>query len=377
MPTQHMPPTETRGQRGPANTAPPSRPDTSPVYTPQPPTYQPPYQPMYQQYPPPQQYPAPPYPPTRSRSPWGWIIALIGIGLFAFIVLGIFVGVRAGREARRVVNPPPRAVEPAPGTTVTDSKPISFPLNKDAVVSLKNISGKITVEGWDQPNAEVRIIKRGGSAQEQRDANVTIDSNPTRLSLQLAPARGTTNVTVDYEVKLPRQVGKIELSGASSDIELRDITAAQIMVNTASGSVEIADAVADIMAKTASGELNLGQVKGNVTASSQSGSINITDLSGTANTSTVSGKTEVVFENLAQGSPLEFKSVSGGIDIQFRDQANFDLTAETVSGNIDLDGDFAFEVEKRMVGARATGREGQGGPPLRIKTVSGGIQLSK
>lgn len=377
MPTQQMPPTEARGPRGQANTAPPSRPDTSPVYTPQPPTYQPPYQPMYQQYPPQPQYPAPPYPPTRSRSPWGWIIALIGIGIFAFIVLGIFVGVRAGREARRAVTPPPRAVEPAPGTTITDSNPVSYPLNKDAVVSLKNISGKITVEGWDQPNAEVRIIKRGGSAQEQRDAKVTIDSDPTKLSLLLAPARGNTNVTVDYEVKLPRQVGKIELSGASSSIELRDITAAQIMVNTASGSVEIADAVGDIMAKTASGELNLGQVKGNVTASSQSGSINITDLTGTANTSTVSGKTEVVFESLARGGPLEFKSVSGGIDIQFQDQANFDLTAETVSGNIDLDGDFAFEVEKRMVGARATGREGQGGQPLRIKTVSGGIQLSK
>jgi len=372
-----MPPSDTRGPRGPANTARPSRPDTSPVYTPQPPTYQPPsYQPMYQQYPA-QQYPAPPYPPTRSRSPWGWIIALIGIGLFAFIILGIFVGVRAGREARRAINNPPRAVEPMTGTAITDSKPVSYALNKDAAVSIKNISGKITVEGWDQPNAEVRIIKRGGSAAEQRDTKVTIDSDPGKLAMQLAPARGTTNVTVDYEIKLPRQVGRIELSGASSSIELRDISAAQITVNTASGSVDIANADGDIIAKTVSGELNMAQIQGNVTASSQGGSISINDLTGAANTSTVSGKTEVVFDSLAKGNPMEFKSVSGGIEIQFHEQPNFDLTAETVSGSIDLNGEFGFEVEKRMVGARATGREGSGGQTLKIRTVSGGIELSK
>jgi DUF4097 and DUF4098 domain-containing protein YvlB len=149
------------------------------------------------------------------------------------------------------------------------------------------------------------------------------------------------------------------------------------MVSTASGSIEIVDANGDVIAKSASGELNLGSVKGNVTANSQSGSINIRDLSGTANTSTISGKTEVVFESLSQGGPLEFRSVSGGIEIQFQDRVDFDLTAETVSGNIDLNGDFGLEVEKKMVGARASGRVGSGGQPLRIKTVSGGIQLSK
>lgn len=372
-PTQQMPPSDVHGLRGQVNTAPSSRPDTSPVYNPQPPTYQPPSYPQaYGQYSA-QQYPPP---PTRSRSPWGWIIALIGIGLFAFIVLGIFVGVRAGREARRAMTPP-RAAEPATGTGITEAKPVSIPLNKDATVSLKNISGKITVEGWDEPNAEVRIIKRGGSSQDQKDAKVLVDSDPTRLSLQLAPSRGNTNVTVEYEVKLPRQVGKIELSGASSDIELHDVNAATIMVSTASGSVEIVDANGDIIAKTASGEVNMGSVKGNITASSQSGSINISDVTGTVNTSTISGKTDVTFENLSQGGPLDFKSVSGGIDIQFQDRADFDLTAETVSGNIELNGDFGMEVEKRVVGARASGRVGSGGTPLRVKTVSGGIQLSK
>lgn len=377
MPTQQMPPTDMRGARGQVNTAPPSRPDTSPVYNPQP-TYQPPsYPPAYGQYPA-QAYPPP---PARSRSPWGWIIALIGIGLFAFIVLGIFVGIRAGREAGREAArsiPAPAPAERLSGTAINDAGPVSVPLNKDATVLLKNVSGKVTVEGWDEPNAEVRIVKRGGSAREQRDARVMMDSDPGKLSLQMAPTRGTTNVTVDYVVKLPRQVGKIELSGASSDFELRGVTAAQISVNTASGSIEIADATGDVIAKTASGEMSIGSVKGNITASSQSGSINITDVTGTANTTTVSGKTDVMFESLSQGGPLDFKSVSGGISIRFQDEPDFELAAETVSGGIDLNGDFdGVEVEKRMVGARASGRVGDGGQPLRIKTVSGGIELSK
>ena len=372
MPTQQMPPPDAR-----ANTAPSSRPDTSPVYNPQPSTYQPPVYPQYGQYPAQSYMP----PPTRSRSPWGWIIALIGIGLFSVIVVGIFIGVRAGRPQPPGgrPQPPTRVEQPGSmgGMAVSPDKPVSVPLNKDATVSLKNISGKITVEGWDQPNAEVRIIRRGGSAQDQKDPKVLMESDPGKLSLQFAPARGTSNVAFDYEVKLPRQVGKIELSGASSDIDLRDVAATTITVNTASGSIDIGDATGDIIAKSASGEVNLGSVRGNVTANTQSGSISISDLTGTASTATISGKTEVVFEQLAQGGQLDFKSVSGGIDIQFRDQADFDLMAETVSGNIDLNGDFDFGVEKRTVGARASGRVGDGGPPLRIKTVSGEIQLSK
>src|SRR5262245_62113369 len=76
-----------------ANTAPASGQNTSPVHTP-PAGYQPPsagYQPIS---PPPYPQTVPPYAPPQKRSPWGWIIAFIGIGLFVAIVFAVMMAAR-------------------------------------------------------------------------------------------------------------------------------------------------------------------------------------------------------------------------------------------------------------------------------------------
>src|SRR5688572_27493642 len=85
-PTQMMPPEhQVRGPRDTATTT-PSRAETSPVYAPPEPNYyQQPYAPIQH----PQQMPY--YTPPRSRSPWGWIVAVIAVFLIGAFAIGIFV----------------------------------------------------------------------------------------------------------------------------------------------------------------------------------------------------------------------------------------------------------------------------------------------
>ena len=73
VPTQMMPPP---GRRQ-ADTAPPANPYTNPVYTP--PGYYQPAAPMAH---------VPTYMPPRTRSGWGWIVAMIGIVVLSFIIIG-------------------------------------------------------------------------------------------------------------------------------------------------------------------------------------------------------------------------------------------------------------------------------------------------
>ena len=85
-----MPPQpEGWGARSGASTAPTSRPETSPVYDPSVG-----YQPIV-----PPTYPAtiPPYAPPRKRSPVGWILAFIGMGLFVLVVVAVMLMARFGR----------------------------------------------------------------------------------------------------------------------------------------------------------------------------------------------------------------------------------------------------------------------------------------
>src|SRR5262245_20881010 len=97
VPTQMMQP-GTQGQRSQADTAPPSNPYTSPVYTP--PGY---YQPIVPPVPMNQ-----PYTPPRSRSGWVWIVALVGVVVFGFVVMGVFFLSRANRRPRGIPPPLPQ-----------------------------------------------------------------------------------------------------------------------------------------------------------------------------------------------------------------------------------------------------------------------------
>jgi DUF4097 and DUF4098 domain-containing protein YvlB len=91
----------------------------------------------------------------------------------------------------------------------------------------------------------------------------------------------------------------------------------------------------------------------------------------------MSGNTTASFTSVTEGEPLQFSSVSGNIDVQFANEINAVLGAKTVSGTIDLDEDLGIKVDKRIVGARASGRLGSGGPSLDLVTISGNIKVSR
>src|SRR5947207_8325264 len=82
-PTQMMPPQPGGwNARGAANTAPSNSQNTSPVYAPQ--SYQPSVPPMYPQT-------IPPYVPPKKRTPVGWMLAFIGMGMFVAVVVAVML----------------------------------------------------------------------------------------------------------------------------------------------------------------------------------------------------------------------------------------------------------------------------------------------
>lgn len=363
LPTQRMG-QDPGGSRRQANTAPPVRPDTSPVYTP-PPYYQ------SQTYQPPHlQQTMPPYAQPRSRSPWGWIIALVSVGFFAAIVLAIFIITSNDRRPERRTSPPAAQAAAASSKAIADS----FPLSANATVTLRNVGGNVTVEGWDEPRADVKITMRGGTAAERDALKVIIDKKPDSLSIQLPQGRNN-NINVDYEIKLPRKLAKLEVSGASTGINIRDVEAA-VTANTQSGSIDLTDITGDVSVSTASGSIELSDVSGKISANTASGSIELNSVSGAVRSNTASGSIEAVFDRMDKATGLEFNTASGSIELQFQDELNVELDADTTSGDIELDDSFGITTEKKTVGQRASGQIGQGGPPLKIRTVSGDIRVA-
>lgn len=339
IPTRIMPPqAESWGARGPGATAPASKQETSPVYEP-PIGYQPSVPPVYPAV-------VPPYVPPRKRTPVGWILAFLGMGLFVLVVIAVMMMARFGRS--RVGDSGGGPTQPAIGkqgerqldATTADTEITSgnetaltklFVLGNEAKLSLNNINGNITVSAWDRPEAEVKVIRRGSP---DRNSQVFFSQNGGNLSVRTAQGRGD----VRFEVKVPREIARIALSSTNGTIKLSDVRG-EILVDATNGAIEL------------------------------------TGVSGVSKVQTTNGSIKATLLE-ASDRPMEFSSTNGTLDLIVPFGFAADLEASTVHGAITLGDGFEVEVEKERVGQKAQGEIGEGGERLRLKTVNGNITLS-
>ena len=326
------------GARGAANTAPANSQNTSPVYAP-PGGYQPSVPPMYPQA-------IPPYAPPQKRSPVGWILAFIGMGLFVAVVVAVMM-IAKWTRSKIPAGTPAVPATPQPGETAlelnADQNTISgsdttliktFALTPGATFAIKNISGSITVETWDQPKAEVKVVKRG----PDRGTQIFYTNSANTLSIRTGIS-GNNNQDVRYEVKLPRYMDRIDLKSVNGVVKLSNATA-KIFVESANGTIEL------------------------------------NDVGGVSKIQTNNGKITATLKEASDG-PMEFVTVNGKVDVTIKCDFDAELDASTVNGPLSIDDQLAIPVQREMVGKHARGQLGSGGPPLKLTAINGSVKLSK
>ena len=309
---------------------------------------------QYQPPPVPQRATAPAVAPSPRRSRI-WPYVVLGLLLFfagASVVAGLFF---INRPAQRFVkvSPRPKVVVPplppphpmdsgAEGADVSGKQSVitkTYPLAKDGSFSLRNFSGNITIEGWDQQQAEVKMIKRGGSTKAQDDLQVVREEGANRLVFNSMPDKTGGAREVEYVVKLPRNLRELEIVSINSNVDLTGVRSASISVNVQRGNIELED------------------------------------VSGTINSRTTKGNTSVVLSEAARDAPHIFNGIHGNVILELAPGTNAELKAETLDGQIEVDEDLGIKVEKRTVGRQAVGRLGAGGQPIVVKVISGNIKI--
>jgi Putative adhesin len=301
--------------------------------------------------------------PSPKRSSWGRFLPLLLIGLVGGgLLVGLLLAQLARRPAKQSANPPAPPPPAAPtraavnrpgnsgsavgvmseeGALVSDDKTVitrSYPLGDSATVSLTNITGSITVEGWDQPQAEVKVIKEGGSEQDRQAVPIRLDSSRDLLSLETSPTRSSP-VEIHYELKLPGHVRAVEIKSADSEVKLSKLT-------------------------------------GTIAINVQGSAIELENVSGALQSKIVKGETKATLSQ-SPGSPQELSSISGDIELRLEGDVNADISAETIDGDINADDDLEPKVEKRPMGQSATVRVGRGGVRISLKTINGDIKIKK
>ena len=356
LPTQMLPPGGQEqpppGAQTPLATSPlPARDTSEPVYGAGYARYQPPLTPQRATAP----VVAPVIAPPRRRS-HAWLYALLGLLLFfagASVVAGLFfMNRQAHRVTKTIVRPniripavpmPPHPMDMgAEGAETTGAQAVvtkTYPLAKDGSFSLRNFSGDITVEGWDEQQAEVKIIRRGGGDMKRAAFKVVHEEGANRLVFNSMPETAGGAREVQYVVKLPRNLRELEIVSTNSNVELTGVHSASISINIQRGNIELED------------------------------------VSGTINSRTTKGNTTVALSDSAKGAPQVFNGIHGNIELEIPPGTNAELKAETVEGDIEIDEDMQIKVEQRVIGQQAVGRLGTGGQPIVVKVVSGNIKI--
>jgi len=249
--------------------------------------------------------------PARKGGRGVWFVALLVVFLLGAGVAGIgaFVWWKSQQQApvvkKVVMGHPPDIPEPPPppdlsglgeqirkaieaaglGTPLDESGAVvsgdtttitkTYPLDGDATFALRAMNASVTVTGSDGEEAEVKITKRGGSAEQRSNARTMLAQTDEGLTLLAAPAPG--GVEVSYEVRVPRGLHAVEIDTDRGDVKISGFDGA-IVSNVKKGNAEFRDVT--------------GDVKSNV----------------------IKGETRVVFEHAERDGAQEFSVVKGNIE---------------------------------------------------------------
>jgi hypothetical protein len=309
--------------------------------------------------------------PRKSRG-WIWLVALLvvfllgggaigGVGYVIWRAKQRAFAARAGVPNVPNIPVPPnlgdrinkeinkelaKAGVPQPldesGATVTGTDTVitkTFQLDDDATFSVNGLAGNLTITGTDGDQAELKVTKHGGSPEERKAAKVMMSQTDEHVLLGGGgPPSG--GVEISYEIKLPRDLSKVEINSDHGDLKFAGL----------GGAVNV----------------NLRQ-----------GNLEFTDMTGAVHGRLVNGDVKVSLNKSDRDGDQDISVVNGNIDATVADGADANLKAESITGDVSADDRLGLKVEKRPVGHAVSGQLGDGGHALELKTVNGGIKLKK
>ncbi len=198
-----------------------------------------------------------------------------------------------------------------------------FSFHKDDVTEIKlsSISGTTTLEAWDEPKVDIQVTRPIGAQTEAEAieiANVTrpeVTKNGTTLLIR--STGGEEAPSVDYLLKMPKEMSNIEVNFVSGDVYVTDILPSRLKIDGVTGTVEIKGDIAE------DGEYDVNSVGGEI----------ILRINPNANCriEATNATGDLKFDLKLSQKQTQPNSISGILN---EDKAN--ITLNTVRGNIHI-----------------------------------------
>ena len=265
-----------------------------------------------------------------------------------------------------------------------------LPAQPRGAVDVSNVSGKVEVSGWDR--SEVSVHAELGAAVDRVEVSSEGGHTGIKVILPHSSVHGGGDARV--QVKIPKD-SELNVSAVSADVTTQGVLGVQ-RLNTVSGDIAAEVGGADVELKTVSGNLKvqghgqparlrLSTVSGDVHLEHGAGDVEASSVNGTLVVSldstrslrahTTSGNVRFAGK-LSPGAELEATTVSGNLEVRASGDGGFTYEVSSFSGNIrDCFNASAEHTSKYAPGTRLDGKRGEGAGHVRLKTMSGDVQL--
>ena len=261
------------------------------------------------------------------------------------------------------------------------------PAEAHGVVDISNVNGTVVVSGWDRPEVSVRAELSEGVER------VDVSTDHGRTTVKVVLPHSGHGGDADLHVQVPKD-SELTVSAVSADVATAGVTGVQ-RLNTVSGDITAELGGSDLELKSVSGNVKLkghGQparlhvstVSGDVHLEHGAGELEAGTVSGTLVVSLDSARSvrarstsgDVHFEGkLARGADFDATSVSGDLNVRASADAGYAYEVSTFSGDISNCFNATPSEHGHLPGHTLQGTRGDGAGHLRLKTMSGDVQL--
>lgn len=245
-------------------------------------------------------------------------------------------------------------------------------------VEVSSIRGSVEIETANIENAEIHIVRSAESRAELEQFKVGIEHNAKSLIIRGEQRQGTSSSGFGPDVRhhvmlrLPRRVD-LSIQSIGGEVKIGDVDG-QLAVSSVSGSVWVGAVDGQVQVSGVSGAVTFGRVNHQVEIKSVSGGVKIEQAVGALTVSGVSGSLSAGISKLDRG--VQINSISGDVELRFRDELNAQLSTDNISGKVSLDvPNVAVQSRSSASAIRAT--IGKGGPTISINGVSKGVRLAQ
>jgi len=214
----------------------------------------------------------------------------------------------------------------------------TYALQSGGTVELQNVNGPIEIQGWDRDEVQVHAIKSTKHRESDLDrVSIEVESTPKALSIVTRyPQNEGVEVAVQYTLRVPHGARLERIGTVNGTLRISGVDSVEEL-HTVNGNVEVFEAGGAIRARTTNGNIHL----------------------------------ELAHLQSPAGATLE--TTNGSLELALPSDTQANIEARCLNGNFYSELPISAQTAQRLREVR--GQFGQGGAPLRLRTVNGGIRV--